>query len=65
LARNHVLTQGLLKSEEGLLSKLFNLSQGRFKDKSLTIQAGDIIENLTNKNYKNDPEVKSYLQGII
>lgn len=53
LLKNHPTSQATLyECENGsIIDKLYQLSEAKYKDKSLTILAVDIIESLTNKNH--------------
>ena len=62
--KNHPQSQTLLNKDD-LLHKIYQLSQAKFKDKTLTILAQDIAENITNKNHVNDLQIKAYLQNLI
>jgi replicative DNA helicase len=47
------------------MDKLYELTQTKYKDRSLTILGNDIMQSLTNKNHNNNPEVLAYFQKLI
>ena len=64
LIKNHPPSQIIL-NENGLLLKLYNLSQAKYKDKMLTLLAQEAIESIVSNNHVNDEKSKAYLKGII
>ena len=67
LFKNHPQSQSLLfSSHRPLLDKLYELTQCKYKDRSLIILAQDVVVgSFTNKDNQNDPDLKDYMQKQI
>jgi hypothetical protein len=67
LYKNHPLSQSqLFAGHRALCDKLYELTQTKYKDRSLIILAQDlVIGSFTNKNNQNDPDLREYFQKQI
>jgi galactokinase/mevalonate kinase-like predicted kinase len=64
--KNHPASQNVIFSQQkSVYDKLYELTQAKYKDRSLTVLANDIIESLTNKNHQNEQSVSEYLMRAI
>ncbi len=51
LLKNHPLSQSALyQTHQALIDKVYQLTQAKYKDRTLTILAQDVVECLTSKN---------------
>ena len=62
--KNHPLSQSTIFTAS-LMDKLYELTQTKYKDRSLTILGNDIVQSLTNKNHHNNFDVLGYFQKLI